>query len=387
MRQKTNPGEATVMRFKLGVVLSFAAFLLPTIVQAQVPVGRWEIVHTSGDSSAQTALYPGGFSTFLNGDGTGSTSGTFANSICVADDEGFNVVPTWTNVSPNVYQITITVDNLGAAPNFAFTYTGTYSAVTPIPGDETVLIPTIIGTYVPTGDASACSTATTATPGTFIATFLPTVDSGFAEGALDSSDTGGGTPFDSSVNATITFSAPTTPGGISGVVTLDSNPRFGGAACFATTAGVVNPLTISATTSAQSGIIEAIYAQGFDPQGNPTTLVLDGYSANIYNTATNTDATANPITSMEWAAGAAIGEDNPAVTPDGVSQDGTNNIMVLFYGVVGGACDSAGGADSPFHLLSGKPVRHGHRNVRPRGKGKSDRDHDRDHGHDFGRQN
>lgn len=384
------------MRFKLGVVLSFFAFLLPAIVQAQVPVGRWEIVHLTGDNAAQTALYPGGFSTYLTAGGTGSTYGTFANSICVADDEGFNVVPTWTNPGGgSEYQITITVNNLGAAPNFAFTYTGTYSAITPVPGDETVLIPTITGTYVPSsGDASACSTASEATPGTFIATFLPTVDSGGASGGLDSFDTGGGTAFDSTVTADITFSTPTTPGGISGIVALESNPTFGGKACFATTSGgAVNPLTINGATSAQSGIIEQIYAEGLDPQGNPTTLVLDGYSANIYMTTTNTDATANQITSNEWAAGAAIGEDNPAAAPDGVSSDGTNAIMVLFYGVVGGACDSAGGADSPFHLLSGKPVRHGHRRVRPRGKGKPDhdRDHDRDHGRDrdrdFGRQN
>jgi hypothetical protein len=368
--------------------LACAAFLFPAIIQAQVPTGRWEIVHMTGDSSAQTALYPGGFSTFLTTGGTGSAYGTFANSICVADDAGFNVVPTWTNVAGSVYQITITVDNLGAAPNFSFIYTGTYAADTPIPGDETVLIPTITGTYYYTGDASACSTATEASPGTFVATFLPTVSSGYAEGALDSYDTGGGTAFNSSVNATVTFSVPTSPGGISGVVTLDANPTFGGTPCFATTAGVVNPLTINATTSAQSGIIEEIYAQGYDPQGNPTTLVLDGYSANVYTTADNTDATANQITSTEWAAGAAIGEDNPDVTPSGVEYDGTNTIMVLFYGVVGGACDSAGGADSPFHLLSGKPVRHGHRKVRPRGNDPRDnRDHDGDRGHDFGRQN
>jgi hypothetical protein len=379
------------MRFKLGMVLASAAFLLPAIVQAQVPTGRWEIVHTSGDNAVQTALYPGGFSTFLTSGGTGSAYGTFANSICVAEDYGFNVVPTWTDLGGGSYQITITVDNLGAAPNFSFIYTGTY-AVTPIPGDTSVSIPTITGTYYypPTGDASACSTAAQSSPGNFVATFLPTISSGSASGALDNSDTGGGTPFDSSVNATITFSAPTSPGGISGVVTLDSNPTFNMNACFATTGTTVNPLTISATTSAQSGIIEEIYAQGFDPQGNPTTLVLDGYSANLYMTADNTDATANQLMSTEWAAGAAIGEDNPAVTPAGVEDDGTNNIMVLYYGVIGGACDTAGGADSPFHLLSGKPVRHGHRKVRPRGnepKPNRDHDRDRDHDHDFGRQN
>ena len=83
------------MTFKLGIVFLWAAFLFPPMIRAQVPTGRWEIVHTSGDNSDQTALYPGGFSTFLLSGGTGYTYGTFANSICVIDDEGYNVVPSW----------------------------------------------------------------------------------------------------------------------------------------------------------------------------------------------------------------------------------------------------------------------------------------------------
>ena len=70
-------------------------FLVPQISYAQVPVGRWEIVHTSGDNSAQTDLYPGSFSTFLRADGTGYTYGTFSSSVCVLDPQTFNVVPTW----------------------------------------------------------------------------------------------------------------------------------------------------------------------------------------------------------------------------------------------------------------------------------------------------
>ena len=178
------------------------------------------------------------------------------------------------------------------------------------------------------------------------------------------------------MNGTVNFSAPPAPSEIAGTVTLDSNPTYGGAACFATTSGTVNPLTINATTSAQSGMIEQIYAQGFDSQGNATTLVLDGYSANIYTTAANTDPTANQITSSDWAAGAAIGEDNPDAAPDGVRDDGTNTVMVFFYGVIGGACDGAGGADSPFHYLAGKPVRHGHRRF-PRRSKRPTRDRDR----------
>src|SRR6266446_8539509 len=113
------------MKFKFGVVLLLPAFLFPAIIRAQVPVpvGRWEIVHTSGDNSAQTDLYPGSFSTFLRADGTAYTYGTFTNSICVIDAENYNVVPTWTTTGGLIYVITITVNNLGFGPNFSFIYT------------------------------------------------------------------------------------------------------------------------------------------------------------------------------------------------------------------------------------------------------------------------
>jgi len=349
------------------------------ITETSPAVGRWEIVHTSGDSSAQTALYPGGFSTFLLSGGTGYTYGTFANSICVIDDEAFNVVPTWMGLGGNNYQITITVDNLAAAPNFSFIYTGTYAS-TPIPGDSSVSIPTITGTYFPVGDASACSNASATTPGTFIATFLPTISSGSAAGSLDgfSPGTVGGPPFDSTVNATVNFSTPSSPGEMNGTVSLDSNPTFTGNACFATTGTTVNTLTINPSLSAQSGIILQIYAEGFDPLGAPTTLVLDGYAANLYTTAANTDPTANQITSTEWAAGAAIGEDNPDAGVPGVANDGTNNVIVLFYGVLGGACNGAGGADAPFHFIPGKPHLHRHRKHHRRdNRPISNRDHAR----------
>jgi Ice-binding-like len=332
------------------------------IIETASPLGRWEIVHTSGDSSAQTAFYPGGFSTFLLSGGTGYTYGTFANSNCVIDDEAFNVVPTWVGLGGNDISITITVDNLGAAPNFSFIYTGRYAFV-PIPGDSSVSIPTITGTYVPTGDASACSDATVISPGNFTATFLPTISSGSASGSLDgfSPGTVGGTPFDATVNATVNFSTPSSPGQMNGAVSLDSNAVFGGSPCFATTGSLVNPLTINPSLSAQSGIILQIRAEGVDPSGSPTTLLLDGYAANLYTTSSNTDPTANQITSTEWAAGAAIGEDNPAAGVSGVANDGTNNVIVLFYGVLGGACNGAGGADAPFQFIPAKPHLHRHR--------------------------
>lgn len=361
----TNPGDTKIMKFKLGVVLACAAFLLPAITHAQVPVGRWEIVHTTGDSAVQTAMYPGGFSTFLRADGSGDTYGTASNSLCVIDDNSSNVVPSWIAVgtSGNDFQITIAVDNLGAAPNVTFVYTGTYDALTPIPGDTSVKIPTITGTYYATGNASACSDTTPTSTGNFVATFLPTIVSGSSSGTLDGLTTNDGVAFDSPVGATIAFSAPPVPGQIAGTVSLDSNPTFNsGTACFATTGSVVNPLTIDPSLSTQSGILETIYAVGQDPQGAPTTLVLNGFSANVYTTSTNTNPYADQISSTGWAVAAAIGEDDPSVPgAAGVALDGTNNTMVQFYDVIGGACNNAGGADAPFHFLSGTPVVHGHR--------------------------
>jgi len=101
-----------------------------------------------------------------------------------------------------------------------------------------------------------------------------------------------------------------------------------------------------------------MFADGFDPFGAPTRLVLEAYSANIYTP--NHDASPNPlaaqITSSEWAVFAAIGEDDPGVGLPGVKDDGTNNQIIVLYGVIGGVCDGAGGVDTPFHFISGKRI-------------------------------
>jgi len=366
------------MKFKFGVVLLLAAFLFPAIIRAQVPVpvGRWEIVHTSGDNSAQTALYPGAFSTFLRAGGTGYTYGTFTSSLCVIDTETFNVVPTWTALGGNSFQITITVNNLGLGPDFSFVYTGIYNPLTPIPGDPLTLIPTISGTYYGMGDVSACNVTTQSSPGSFVATFLPTIASGSASGSLDAFSADNGSAFDSRVGATIFFDIPPAPGQVAGAVSLASNPTFQLRPCFATTSGVVNPLTINSNLSSQTGVSEYMFAEGFDPFGVPTTLFLNGFSANQYTTAANTDPNAIQITSTDWAVVAAIGEDNPAAGVAGVSNDGTNKVIVALYGVIGGTCDGAGGVDAPFHFLSGKALghkpknhgRHRGRNIYNRGK-------------------
>ncbi len=354
------------MKTKCGVLFLIVMFLFPAIIHAQVPVGRWEIVHTSGDSSAQTALYPGGFATFLRAGGSGYTYGTFTNSICVIDAENYNVVPTWTSTLGINFVITITVNNLGLGPNFSFIYTGTYNPLTPVPGDVLHLIPTITGTYSSAGDVSACNNGS----GNFTATFLPTISSGSAIGALDGMTADNGSPFDATVNATITFSAPPAPGQIAGTVALATNPTFHLNPCFATTGSVVNPLTINPNKSSQSGASEYIFAEGLDPYGVPTTLFLSGASVNLYTTPpANSDPNAIQITSTQWAATAAIGEDNPAAPGTaGVHNDGTNTAMVFLYGVTGGVCNDAGGVDAPFFFLSGTPIVHGHKKHDRRGR-------------------
>jgi len=364
VKAQTKLGERPMMKFICSIILLIISLLFPAIIRAQVPVGRWEIVHTSGDNSAQTDLYPGSFSTFLRADGTGYTYGTFTNSICVIDAENFNVVPTWVALGGNDFQIIITVNNLGLGPNFSFIYIGTYDPLTPIPGNPSQRIPAITGTYYAMGDISACSVATQGSPGNFVATFLPTISSGSVSGSLDGFNADNGSAFDATVSATITFSAPPAPGQIAGTVALASNPTYNSNPCFATTAGVVNPLTINANKSDQSGAGEYMFAEGFDPQGVPTTLFLNGFSANLYTTAANTDPNATQITTTEWAVVAAIGEDNPAAGADGVSNDGTNNVIVFLYGVIGGACNDAGGVDAPFYFLSGKPIVHKHKKHR-----------------------
>jgi hypothetical protein len=365
------------MKFKLGTVLLILVFLLPANIRAQAPLGRLEIVHMTGDNSAQTALYPGSFSTFLTAGGTGYTYGTFTNSICVIDAETYNVVPTWTSAGGVNYVITITVDNLGLGPNFSFIYTGTYNALTPVPGDASHQIPAITGTYSSTGNVSACSNSGS---GNFMATFLPTISTpDTASGALDGMAADNGLAFDATVNANITFSAPPVPGQLAGTVALPTNPTFNLNPCFAAPGGVVNALTINPNKSSQSGTSEYMFAEGFDPFGVPTTLFLNGASVNLYSTPpANTDMNATQITLTQWAATAAIGEDNPAALgTTGVHNDGTNTVMALSYGVIGGVCDNAGGVDAPFYFLSGTPIVHGHKKQKHRGNGENP---NRDHG-------
>jgi hypothetical protein len=349
-----------MMKFKAGIIgLLVLISFYPTAARATDPklVGRWEIVHITGDSTAQTNYYPGSFSTFLRPDGTGYTYGTFSDSLCVISVDN-NLVPSWTALGGNTFQITIAVNNLGQGPNFSFIYTGVFSATTPVPGSGGVSIPAISGTYYAVGDASACSITTKDIPGNFVATFLPTISDGSTAGSLDAYSADNGSAFDSTVNTTITFSTPPALGQLAGTVALSPDPTFHLNPCFASTGGVTIPLTLNSNKSLQSGIFEYMFADGFDPSGIPTTLFLNSFSANLYVTNANTDTHAAQISTTEWAIPAAIGEDNPTAGLTGVSSDGTNSTMVMFYGVIGGVCGGAGGVDAPFHFKSGKPVSH-----------------------------
>jgi hypothetical protein len=350
-----------MMKFKAEIIgLLVLISFYPTAARATDPklVGRWEIVHISGDSSAQTNYYPGSFSTFLRPDGTGYTYGTFSDSMCVLDVENNNLVPSWTALGGNSFQITIAVNNLGQGPNVSFIYTGVFSATTLVPGSGGVSIPAISGTYYAVGDSSACSITTKDNPGNFVATFLPTISDGSTAGSLDANSADNGSAFDATVNTNITFNMPPALGQMAGTVALSPDPTFNLNPCFASAGGVTIPLTLNSSKSVQSGVFESMFADGFDPFGVPTTLFLNSFSANLYVTDANTDPNAAQITTTEWGIPAAMGEDNRNAGPTGVSSDGTNSTMVMFYGVIGGVCGGAGGVDAPFHFLSGKPVSH-----------------------------
>jgi hypothetical protein len=349
-----------MMKFKAGIIgLLVLISFYPTAARATDPklLGRWEIVHITGDSTAQTNYFPGSFSTFLRPDGTGYTYGSFSDSMCVLDVENNNIVPSWTALG-GTFQITIAVNNLGQGPNVSFIYTGVFSATTLVPGSGGVSIPAISGTYYGVGDVSACSTTTKDNPGNFVATFFPTISDGSTAGSLDAYSADNGSAFDSTVNTNITFNMPPALGQMAGTVALSPDPTFNRNPCFASAGGVTIPLTLNSSKSVQSGVFEYMFADGFDPYGVPTTLFLNSYSANLYATSLNTDLSAAQITTTESAIPAAIGEDNPNAGPTGVSSDGTNSTMVMFYGVIGGVCGGAGGVDAPFHFLSGKSVSH-----------------------------
>jgi ice-binding like protein len=352
-----------------GRVLALAGAVTLSSNSVAIPPGpgRWEIVHITGDNSGQSPLYPGGFSTYLKADGSGYVYGTFSDSSCVIDSESFNLQPSWVDLGGNTIQITVAVNNLGLGPDFSFVYSGTYNPVTAVPGDSSEFIPAITGTYYAVGDVSACSATTQDNPGTFVATFLPTLSSGSTSGSLDSFSADNGSTFDSTVGATLTFAVPEVEGQVAGTVALDANPMLNQRGCFATTDGVVDPLTINSSKSIQSGVSEYIFAEGFDPRGVPTTLFLNGYSTNIYS-GSNTDLDATKITATEWAVPAAIGDDDPAAGTAGVSNDGTNTAIVVFYGVLGGECNNAGGVDTPFYFLSSEPHPHRHKHHHPRAR-------------------
>lgn len=330
-------------------LLALLLFVGCAQISTTAPDGRWEIVNTSGDNASQSQNGPSGFSVFLKADGSSYVPGTITNSNCVPNATGNNVVPSWTALGGRKYQIFIAINNAGMPP-LSFVYTGTYNPSTPVPGDESRPIPAISGTYYPVGNASLCSTATQSNPGNFVATFVPTLSSGSASGPLAGADANNNMAFDSSLNATILFNPPPAPGQSSGTVTFSSNPTYHGVRCFAATNGAVNPLTINPATSSQAGLIDNVLADGFDSAGQPTILFVTAYSANFYSTTNNTDPFAIQMTNGEWAVGAAIAADNPAMAPSGVENDGTNNDIEVFYSVIGGACDgaNANSVPSPF---------------------------------------
>lgn len=325
------------------VALIIAMLLLAVSVRpaaASGLQGRWEFVHTSGDSLAQWNSaagtgFPGQFSTYLTSSGVGLTYLTLDSLAC---DQTENITPTWTAVGENQYRITFTVTG-NPAGTFQFIYTGTYTThyQRTAKGGGSVYVTAVYGNYTTTGNVSACSSGS----GQFVATYFPDVPATSYTGNLEAAYP---PPMadQPSIATTLNFSAPSTQGGLAGTIDVGTM-TYQGQACFTPVSGD-HTLNIDSAASYQSGMMVMVYAT----DGNGVRVLLSGFSANfVPETGDETDPYGYKLTGGEGV-GAAVGEDDPDDGIKGIANDGANNYFVFLYGISGGPCDGVGGGDDPF---------------------------------------
>jgi hypothetical protein len=324
-----------------GKLLGLMAFVFLVLFAAPVnaqtaPNGRWEFVVTSGDTEYELDLIgQATFSTYLSLSGTAlsgdsqlTTNTTAAELYCCND----TITGTFTKhdgTTTAVVKFSVPANPANGQVAFNYTFTGTYNAN---PDDSNG--PTITGTYT-TNAGSTYSNGS----GTFVATWLPDFPATLQEymGGLAGPDDGTG-PTD--VPATITLGTNPTSHDLFGTVSIPGLTSSG-AACFAGTltiqtldnSGLVGIGTAPNGVGVPfaSGVGISIYAQ--DSAG--TQLSLFGYSAkpNENSAAVDESYLAN------------TDNDGDTTTTD----NGTNNVLILYYGITGGPCDGFGGGDSPFH--------------------------------------
>jgi hypothetical protein len=328
--------KGSAARKLLGLMAFVFSVVSAAPASAQIaPNGRWEFAVTSGDTQTQLdQLGQTSFSTYLSLSGT-TLSGDSQQTVNNSDAEVYccndTVTGTFTrhnNTTTAVVEFSIPANSSYGQVAFNYIFTGTYNA-----NPNNSAGPTITGTYT-TNASSLYSNGS----GTFVATWLPDFPATpqLYLGGLAGPDDGTGP---SDVPTMITLGTNSTSHDLIGTVTVPGLTN-NGVACF------VGPLTIQIVDNPEligvgggangvgepfaSGVEISIFAQ--DSAG--TQLMLFGYSAK---------PNGNP---------AAVDESYSAINGDvdnTTTDNGTNNELILYYGITGGPCDSFGGGDAPFH--------------------------------------
>ena len=329
--------KETAARKLLGLMAFVFLVVSAAPVNAQIaPNGRWEFVVTSGDTQyALDVMGQATFSTYLSlsgttlsGDSQQTTNTTAAEIYCCND----TVAGTFTKhngTTTAMVEFSVPTNSSIGQLAFNYTFTGTYNA-----NPKNSAGPTITGTYT-TNVSSAYSNGS----GTFVATWFPD----FAAtpqsyiGGLAGPDDGSGP---SDVPTVLTLGTNPSTHDLIGTVSIPGL-MSDGAACFVgplTIQTVDNPALLGVGGGANgvgvpfaSGVSINLFAQ--DSAG--TQLSLFGYSAKPDGNSAAVDESSLTDTDS----------DGDTTTTD----NGTNNELILYYGITGGPCDGFGGGDSPFH--------------------------------------
>ena len=349
----TQKSKASAARKLLGLMAFVFSMVSAAPVSAQVaPNGRWEFVVTSGDTQTQLDdMGQTSFSTYLSLSGTalsGDSQQTTNNSdaeINCCDDTVTGTFTRHNNTTTAVVEFSIPENSSYGQVAFNYTFTGTYNAN---PSNSNG--PTITGTYTTNAGPTYSNGS-----GTFVATWFPDFPATAQPylGGLAGPDDGTG-PTD--VPTMLTLGTNPTSHDLTGTVSIPGLTN-NGVACFAgplTIQTVDNPALLGAGGGPNgvgipfaSGVGILIFAQ--DSAG--TQLLLFGYSAKPNGNSAAVDESYLVATD----------NDGDKTTTD----NGTNNELILYYGITGGPCDGFGGGDAPFHPV--KKYEHQKRSEHNRG--------------------
>ncbi|HMD42814.1 MAG TPA: hypothetical protein VKH45_07065 [Candidatus Acidoferrum sp.] len=321
----------------LGVMTFVFLAVSAAPVSAQIaPNGRWEFAVTSGDTQYELDLTgQTTFSTYLNltgttltGDSQQTTNTTSAEIFC-CNDSVTGTFRTHNRAKTAVVEFAVPANSVTGQEAFNYTFTGTFNAN---PSDSGG--PTITGTYTTNASSTVSNGA-----GTFVATWFPDFPATpqMYVGGLASPDIGSGP---SDVPTILTIGTNSITHDLIGTVSvpgLTSN----GAACFVGTLTIqsVDNSSLMGVGGAPNGV-GVPYASGvglyiFAQDSAGTQLWLNGYSAKPDGNSAAVDESFLDNTDC----------DGDKTT----TNNGTNNELILYYGVTGGPCDGLGGGDAPFH--------------------------------------